>query len=301
MAYRVLTRCGILMGHFAAGVFYIIENMNRTSDNFTIPTTANFIQKGAGTPVILIHGIAASLHDWDNLIPELSQRGYASYALDLLGHGDSPKMSSRGYQMDWLLEHFFHWMQSLHLTEPAILIGHSLGGYIALEYARRVSAWTRGLVLSSPFYSISQLPLLLRRTYRRPHLSSFIVGRTPGWMFRLIVDMTSLAMGHSTGALHSLPQHIRAQTALDYIRTDPGVYNIINNEHDLNGELSSISIPSLVVWGDRDQTLAPSSFPRLVNQMPRAVGKSIRAGHVPHQSNADEFNQMVFDYLRTLE
>jgi pimeloyl-ACP methyl ester carboxylesterase len=79
------------------------------------------------------------------------------------------------------------------------------------------------------------------------------------------------------------------------------VYNIINNEHDLNGELSSISIPSLVVWGDRDQTLAPSSFPRLVNQMPRAVGKSIRAGHVPHQSNADEFNQMVFEFLKTLK
>lgn len=273
----------------------------RPESSLTIPTIANYIQKGTGSPVILVHGIAASLHDWDELIPELTQRGYACYALDLLGHGDSPKMNSRTYQMDWLLEHFFHWMKSLHLTEPAILIGHSLGGYIALEYARRVSAWTRGLVLSSPFYSVSQLPFLLRRTYKRPHLSSFIVERTPGWMFRLIVDMTSLAMGHSSGALHSLPQHIRAQTAVDYTRTDPGVYNIINNEHDLNEELSTISIPSLVVWGEHDQTLAPSSFPRLVNQMPRAIGRSIRAGHVPHQSNADEFNQMVLEFLKTLK
>jgi pimeloyl-ACP methyl ester carboxylesterase len=272
----------------------------RSEADLNIPTTANYIQNGTGRPVILVHGIAASLHDWDELIPELSQRGYACYALDLLGHGDSPKMHSRGYQMDWLLEHFFQWMKSLQLTEPAILIGHSLGGYLAMEYARRVSAWTRGLVLSSPFYSVSQLPFLLRRTYKRPHLSSFIVGRTPGWMFRLIVDMTSMAMGYSSGALHSLPERIRAQTALDYTRTDPGVYNIINNEHDLTGELSSISIPSLVVWGERDQTLAPSSFPKLVNQMPRAVGRSIRAGHVPHQSNAEEFNQMVLEFLKTL-
>jgi pimeloyl-ACP methyl ester carboxylesterase len=203
--------------------------------------------------------------------------------------------------MDWLLDHFFHWMRSLNLTEPAILIGHSLGGYIALEYARRVSAWTRGLVLINPFYSISQLPVLLRRTYKRPHLSSFIVGSTPSWMFRLIVDVTSMAMGHSSGALHSLPEKIRAQTALDYTRTAPGVYNVINNEHDLNGELASISIPSLVVWGERDQTLAPASFPRLVHKMPRAVGRSIRAGHVPHQSNAEEFNQMVLEYLKTLK
>ena len=64
----------------------------------------------------MIHGVAASLHDWDDLIPELAKDGYASYALDLLGHGDSPKLDSRAYQMDWLFEHFSNWMKSLHLT-----------------------------------------------------------------------------------------------------------------------------------------------------------------------------------------
>lgn len=268
--------------------------------NFVVPTTANFIQKGEGRPIILIHGIAASLHDWDDLVPELSARGYSSYALDLLGHGDSPKIDSRAYQMEWMLDNFAAWMRSLHLTEPAVLIGHSLGGYIALEYARRVSAWTRGLVLIDPFYSLSQLPALLRRTYRRPHLSSYIVGKTPRWLFRFIVDVTSVAMGHSTGALHSLPERIRAQTALDYARTAPGVYGVIKSSVDLTADLHSISMPSLVVWGDRDQTLAPSSFDRLVNQMPRATGKSLRAGHVPHQSNVDEFNPLVLDFLSHL-
>lgn len=275
--------------------------MERTLDNrFTIPKTANYIQQGTGTPVILIHGIAASHHNWDDLIPELVKEGCACYALDLLGHGDSPKLESRAYQMEWLYEHFSGWMRSLHLTEPAILIGHSLGGYLALEYARRVRAWTRSLVLVDPLYSLSQLPPLLRRTYRRPHLSSFIIGRTPPWMFRLIVDMTSVAMGADRTFLHSLPERIRAQTALDYSRTTPGVYNIINTGRDLDGKLSDITVPSLVVWGDRDQTLAPSSFPRLVNQMPRATGRALRAGHVPHQSNTDEFNQIVIEFLRGL-
>lgn len=269
--------------------------------NLTIPATANYIQQGTGTPVILIHGVAASMHDWDDLIPELSQHGYASYALDLLGHGDSPGLDSRAYQMDWVLDHFSEWMRSLRLTEPAILIGHSLGGYIALDYARRVSAWTKGLILIDPFYSLSQLPLLLRRTYRRSKLSGFLVGHTPAWMFRLIVDMTSLAVGHSTGALHALPQKVRAQTALDYTRTSPGFYNVLNNAPDLSEHLSSISIPSLIVWGDRDQTLAPSSFAKMVNQMPRAIGKTIRAGHVPHQSNASEFNQMAIEFLESLK
>jgi pimeloyl-ACP methyl ester carboxylesterase len=274
-------------------------NSKRYND-LTIPTTANYIQQGTGTPVILIHGVAASLHDWDDLLPHLSQSGHACYALDLLGHGDSPKLASRSYQMDWLIEHFSSWMKSLRLTEPAILIGHSLGGYIALEYARRVSAWTRGLVLVNPLYSLSQLPRLIQRTYRRPHLSSFIVERTPGWVFRFIVDVTSMAMGHSSGALHSLPEKVRAQTALDYARTSPGVYNVLNNGRDLSTHLPSMSLPTMVVWGERDQTLAPSSFTRMVNQMPRAIGKPIRAGHVPHQSNPSEFNQMVIEFLRSL-
>lgn len=275
--------------------------MNRTSDNFVLPKTANYIQTGTGAPVILIHGIAASLHDWDDLIPKLSQHGYASYALDLLGHGDSPKIDSRAYQMEWMLDHFAHWMKSLHLTEPAILIGHSLGGYIALEYARRFSAWTRGLILVSPFYSISQLPFLIRHTYRRPHVSSYVVGRTPNWMFHLVVNMSSIAMGHSTGAMHSLPERIRTQTAIDYARTSPGVYHVINHGIDLSEQVASISIPSLVVWGERDRTLASSSFPKLVNQMPHAIGKSFRAGHVPHQSNASEFNPIAIDFLKGLD
>lgn len=273
---------------------------NIQTNSLEIPTIANFVQQGTGTPVVMIHGIAASLHDWDELIPELTKHGYASYALDLLGHGDSPKLASRAYRMEWLFEHFEHWVRSLRLTEPAILIGHSLGGYLALEYARRVSAWTRGLVLVDPFYSISQLPLILRRTYRHPSLSGLVTGSLPEWVFRIVVDITSVSMGHSSGALHALPEHIRAQTALDYTRTASGVYNIPNTGEDLTDHLHSISKPTLVVWGERDQTLAPSSFHKLLELMPNATGRSIPAGHVPHQSNSEWFNELVLEFLETL-
>jgi pimeloyl-ACP methyl ester carboxylesterase len=275
--------------------------MNNTLEsNFTLPTTANYIHQGAGRPVILIHGIAASLHDWDDLTPELIQNGYASYAVDLLGHGDSPKPASRAYQMEWIFEHFLHWMKSLHLTEPAILIGHSLGGYIALEYARRVSAWTRGLVLVNPFYSRSQLPFLLRNISNRTNLSGPVVGKIPERFVRLFVDVSSVATGHSIGAIHSLPERIRAQTALDYKRTAAGVYNIPGNIPDITEALPEINTPALVIWGDRDQTLSPASFPRLVSALPKAKGDSLRAGHAPHQSNSAAFNQRVMQFLRGL-
>ena len=270
-------------------------------DEINIPTIANDVRQSAdnaGTPIVLIHGIAASLHDWDDLIPELTKNGHTSYALDLLGHGDSPKLDSHAYQMEWIYEHFSTWIRSLHLTEPAILIGHSLGGHIALEYARRDSAWTRGLVLVNPFYSRSQLNKLLRRPYTGRNLKGLIAGKTPQWLYRAFVDIASVAMRPDNSTLHSLPPRVRAQTALDYTRTAPGIYNVPNMIEDLIEHVSSISTPTLVVWGERDQTLAPSSFRKLVDAMPRAVGKSFRAGHVPHQSHADEFNQVVMEFIR---
>lgn len=274
--------------------------MNNTLDNHLIPSLANYVQHGTGTPVIMIHGLAASLHDWNDLIPELSANGYTSYALDLLGHGDSPKLEARAYQMDWIFDHFSSWMESLNLTEPAILIGHSMGGYVALEYARRLGSWTRGLILVNPFYSRSQLPALLRNTYNHSNWSSLVVGRTPEWLFRFFVDLSSVALGHSVGALHSLPEKIRAQTALDYKRTAPGVYHIPGAISDLTDYLPDIDVPALVVWGDRDQTLDASSFPRLVNGLPNARGEVLRAGHVPHQSHANDFNQVVMNFLKEL-
>lgn len=274
--------------------------MNERLENISIPSTANYVRAGNGAPVILIHGLAASLHDWDDLTPVLSENGYSTYAVDLLGHGDSPKLGARAYHMDWIFEHFFSWMKSLRLTEPAILIGHSMGGHVALEYARRVSAWTRGLILVAPFYSRAQLPFFLRHTYGRASLSQFIVGRTPDWLFKLVVDMSSVAIGHSVGALRSLPEKARLQTIADYRRTAPGIYHVPNVIPDMDEYLQEINTPALVVWGDRDRTLSPSSFPRLVRALPKSRGEMFHAGHVLHQSHADDFNRIVMNFLKEL-
>lgn len=276
------------------------ENNLRKDNSLVIPTHANFVTHGDGRPIVLVHGIAASYHDWDDLIPELTKNGYASYALDLLGHGDSPKPDSRAYQMDWLVEHFMEWMHSLHLTEPAIIVGHSLGGYVALEYARRVSAWTRGLILVNPFYSRLQLNPLFRRPHTRQNLRGLLATGIPKWMLRAFVDFASIISPNGSGALHSLPERVRVQTALDYARTAPGVYNVTHSLLDLTEFLPQIDIPTFVVWGERDQTLAPSFFPKMIKALPHAKGKSLHAGHVPHQSNVEEFNEMMIEFLKEI-
>ncbi len=269
-------------------------------ESIQIPMEVNYVAEGHGTPVVLIHGLAASLHDWDALTPDLVAAGYATYALDLLGHGDSPKPAVSAYEMDWMVDHFVGWLNGLNLKERPILVGHSLGGYVALEYARRFPDRLRGLVLVDPFYANSQLPAALRLAYAHPAISSFFMGHTPSWLIRWAIDVTSVMMGHSKGGLHALPADVREQTALDYMRTSPATYAILRVELDLKPYLASIQVPTLVVWGERDRTLAPASFRDLVRWLPQAMGASRATGHVPHQAEAKWFNEQVLAFLQSL-
>jgi pimeloyl-ACP methyl ester carboxylesterase len=277
-----------------------MKDTSPLNEAFVLPEETNFVSQGEGAPVVMIHGLAASLHDWDDLIPELVQRGYAAYALDLLGHGDSPKPDSRAYRMDWLFDHFAAWLDSLGLDQPPVLVGHSLGGYLALEYARRHPARTRSLVLVDPFYRLEQLPSLVRFSYRRPRLNLAMVERAPEWLLRIMIDATSLSMGHSNGGAHNLPARVRAQTALDYKRTAAGVYNLPNTVVDLTDYLPQIELPSLILWGERDTTLAPASFTDLASALPCVTARTLPSGHVPHQSHAAQFNALVIGFLDSL-
>lgn len=274
-----------------------------SSNNKTVaPTCTNFVQAGTGTPVIMTHGLAASLHDWDALLPKIAASGYAGYALDLLGHGESKKPEQLDhYTSDSVFAHMQGWIDSLQFDQPAILIGHSLGGYLSLIYTLQYPERVRALILVNPFYTQSQLPTMLRIFLRRPLLNTQLIERTPYWLFRLLIDVTSLQFGNSNEKLHTLPENVRIQTALDYKRAAPGIYNIPRTLHDLTPDLPRIHQPTLVIWGARDQTINPNTFPKLVEHLPNARSERMPiCGHVPHQCHANEFNKKVFDFLNSL-
>ncbi len=257
----------------------------------------NFIQQGQGAPVICIHGLAASLFDWADLLPALASNGYAGYALDLLGHGASYKPANLNeYHIDQVFDHFASWLQRLGLASPLILVGHSLGGYLAMEYALRNPNRVRALVLGNPFYSLQQLPPLLRIRYKGPLLNTELIERTPEWAIRMAIDFTSLSIRNG----YLLPEKVRQQTALDYKRAHPGIFNIPSTIRDLLPLAPRLHMPSLVIWGSRDQTLAPGSFTKLAACLPNAQTATIKAGHVPHQSHAEEFNRHVLAFLQSI-
>jgi len=283
-----------------------MENALQANELHTIQLDnpkVNYVQQGSGAPVILTHGLVASLHDWDDLLPELAASGYAGYALDLLGHGESEKPARyHDYTAAAVFEHFEAWIASLQLSEPMVMIGHSLGAGLSLLYALRYPERVRGLVLVNPFYDIRQLPSILRNVFLRQLLNTPLVDLTPYSFFRFFVDITSFNVYIGQRETHLLPEHIRYQTALDYKRASFGIYNIPRTLPDLTPDLPRLHQPTLLLWGNRDKTLAPSSFPRLAKLIPNLRGPHILpiCGHVPHQCHPQKFNPYVMEFLRDL-
>jgi pimeloyl-ACP methyl ester carboxylesterase len=257
----------------------------------------HFIQQGEGAPVILIHGVAASVGDWVDLTPDLVDAGYAIYALDLLGHGKSVKPKALAeYNITRIFKHFEAWMTSLELDSPLILIGHSLGGYLAIEYALRYPERVAALVLVDPFFSLSQLSPLLQLHYKRPLINLGLISYAPEWLIRLSIELTGLFIRN--GYIAPQTREGRAQTAQDYKRASPGIYNILTTVRDLTPELSKVKVPTLVIWGTHDQSLLPHFFEKLAAAIPDAQAIELDTGHVPHQSHPALLNPHVLKFLQ---
>ena len=264
----------------------------------TVPTNGNSVnyrQEGQGSPVILVHGIAASLYDWVYMMPDLAAHGYQAYALDLLGHGESYKPDDpQVYHVDFLFAHFENWLDQLRLDSRLLLVGHSLGGYLSLRYALRFPERMRGLVLIDPFYTINQLSPLLRLVRRRPHLGAKAMKAAPEWLINAI-------LGWDPSSAADFSPAARQQIANDYKRASPHFVYLTREVPDLTPSLHRVEVPTLVIWGERDYTLKPETFQRLVEQLPKACSHPIpECGHQPHIGKPGLVDRLVLDFLEEL-
>jgi pimeloyl-ACP methyl ester carboxylesterase len=114
---------------------------------------ARTINQGQGKPVILLHGIGRTGQVWQHVIELLVPLGMRVVAFDLLGFGASPKPDWVRYDVDDHARAVIASVAKLRLSEPAILVGHSMGCLVAVRVARLRPDLVRHLVLyEMPLY-----------------------------------------------------------------------------------------------------------------------------------------------------
>ncbi len=252
----------------------------------------HYTRQGEGTPVVLVHGFAASNFDWSYLAPELLENGYQVLAPDLIGHGNSiHSIPKSGYTFRVLYEHFIDWINTQECKQRVTLIGHSLGGSITLNYVIQNPSLVRNVILINPYYDKNQLNPFLRYISGNPEPYRKALQIAPPWLIQLIVSLDIRGLVHYEDST-------RKQKAKDVTRAAPEIVYIPGSIPYLSSQLSDIQSPTCVIWGTNDSTLKPKSFPELVNAIPSASGKPIPgAGHQPHLSRSDQLNRIVLDFL----
>jgi pimeloyl-ACP methyl ester carboxylesterase len=242
---------------------------------------------------VLVHGLSSSLHEWDQLIPTLVGAGWKTIACDLPGHGNSPRLKDRmGYTSCHLYEIWVYWINGLHLPENFFLVGHSLGGTLCLRYAQQYPERLRGLILIDPLFHLEQLPRPVKACPFLLDIGQHLVHSLPRQLL-----LTGMKLPFLPTAVLSLA--VRQQQAADVQRADPAVTHLIRRLEPVPTQPRKITLPVLVLWGEHDLSLSPSSFPRLVETLPNAQGFPVPGcGHHPHLQKPAEVNRAILDFLK---
>src|SRR5213078_3113808 len=217
---------------------------------------------GSGPLLVLIHGITASAATWDEVLPWLAER-HTVVAPDLLGHGRSAK--PRG---DYSLGAYANGIRDLLevLGHPrATIVGHSLGGGIALQFAYQYPERCERLVL----------------------VSSGGLGREVHAGLRAAPDLEEIWRGYA-----SLGDADCRQAFVHTLRTiiDPSGQRVNATDR----LYLAAELPTMVVWGERDRVI-PVTHARAAHAA--IPGSRLElfpdAGHFPHRSDPRRFVEVL--------
>jgi 2-hydroxy-6-oxonona-2,4-dienedioate hydrolase len=240
-----------------------------------------YIEAGQGPTVILLHGLGSVKEIWSANLGALSAK-YHVYDLDQIGFGHSDKPLLE-YKIGTFVDFLQAFMQSQNLSK-ATLVGNSLGGWIAIDFAARHPEMVDKLVLVDS----AGLP------FGKP----LAVDLNPASLadMRALLDSVfyDKKMVTEQFVLQAFTNHVRNNDAYTIQRTLAG---FAQNQFE-DAKLSSIHAPTLVVWGREDELIAASSGEKLRDGIPGAkLVVFEQCGHVPQLEKPAEFNKALIDFL----
>jgi len=244
----------------------------------------HYFSGGQGDPLLVIHGGSHGARDWMENMEELAGN-YTIYVPDLPGFGRSQMMEGE-YYIPELVEFVDRFSHNLGLKDFH-LMGHSLGGGIALSYALKFPHKIKKLVLVSSLCLGREIALWIRflanpKVCRALGAVTLAVLRSVKWLVKQLLipvefvipfSVTSIVLGSSITTL-------KEQTTV------------------LVNRLSEIMVPTLVVWGAKDPIVPAKHAYAAAQLIPDCQVKVFAdSGHSVYREKISEFSRLLTGFL----
>ncbi len=257
-------------------------------------------EMGEGRPSILVHGWTGSGYDWRRAMPLLA-KGRRIVALDQLGHGrsDKPRIDYKIQTMTGILDG----LAKALAMDRFHLVGNSMGGQISAAYAleKPEKIETLTLVDSAGVHEGAPRVFKLGR-YQRAAYGIFSL--LPLWAYNIhyrkngpYYDSSFLTRKDVREHYHSFGNRAGAWAASSCLRRI-----IYSGRAQLDGKLSDVKAPTLIVWGRKDPLLPFRMSEVFLRDVPDARREVIEdCGHCPQEEKPAEFARALLSFWEERE
>lgn len=268
-------------------------------------------------PLLLVHGFGAASGHWRRNAAVLAAAGWCVYGVDLIGFGASSQPALRLDNRLWARQ--LHDFLAQVIGHPAVLVGHSLGGLVALSCAVFFPRWVRAVV-AAPLPDPTLLMNPGGRAPRRPPLRR----RLKRWLVQLLCRLLPLELlvpllaysplldlgiqsAYATPVIGDQELHrliarpARRPGAVRALRAMSIAMALRPHGATAPALLRRLQRPMLLIWGGRDQLVPLRVADQARNHrpdLPLAVLE--HCGHCPHDEDAEAFNHTLLKWLGQL-
>ncbi|GLH73398.1 alpha/beta hydrolase [Geothrix limicola] len=246
-----------------------------------------YTDEGKGPPLVFVHGFPLNRSCWSKQVECFKSRNRV-IALDLPGFGASE--AERGpATMNHFAEGIFTLCQYLQ-TGPIVLVGHSMGGYIALAFAQAYPVFLRGLVLVGTRAGrdepeVASARRMRARAVQQAGIGSVVTDMAPKMLSAINTDLDMARQVRDTMASSSSEGVVSALLGMA-------------DRPDRRAQLASIQVPTLVVAGADDTLIPMRESVDMAETIPEARLVVIpKAGHLVAYEQPGPFNEALASWL----
>jgi pimeloyl-ACP methyl ester carboxylesterase len=258
-----------------------------------------YVDIGSGPAMVFIHGLGGCWQNWLENLPHFAA-SHRCIAPDLGGFGESAPVEGE-VSIERYARSVHELLAGLGI-DSAVVVGNSMGGFIAIELTLRRPELVKQLVLVSAAVLWQEYrrarPLVVLANATEGTLGRAIIGLQPRLATRPRLRETALRFG-GFAKPRKLPRELQRELILTARRTEgflPALKALA--DYPLRDELSQVTVPTLIVWGDADPLVGVAHAKELEQLIPQARAVVYeRTGHVVMAERPERFNEEVDRFL----